>query len=418
MRSHRRLFSVVFLFLPLSLGPRLCLAQRKPTPKGVTFAPAVVYKYPASYPKAIASGDFNDDGIPDLIAGDAFGGVYAKLGRGDGTFGHWRYVSYPGHYASALAVGRFDGKNLDALVNDDDDAWVLLGQGGGRFPGNTWLDSGGNFVVGFAVGDFNGDGNQDVAALVDIVGEQSESSEIYLYLGNGDGTFQAPQKLHVSALVPVAILAGDFNGDGKLDLAALGGDSGDYGGQVSLLLGDGNGRFGSPIHLRLPNDPAFAPQAMTLGDFNGDNALDLAVAFSNEDTNHTSFVRILLGNGDGTFCKGVRTPAGPDPTSIAIADFNGDGTLDLVLANAPCRLGCYSPGQISVLLGNGDGSFQPPAKFAIHGQQPMQLTVADFNGDGKPDVATINGDSQNVSVLLNTTQFPRPKTAKTPAGRH
>jgi hypothetical protein len=140
-----------------------------------------------------------------------------------------------------------------------------------------------------------------------------------------------------------------------------------------------------------------------VGDFNADKNLDLAVAFSDYTNHKSSYVQMLLGNGDGTFRKGARAAAGPNPVDIAAADFNGDGKLDLVVANAPPGA---SPGSISVLLGNGDGTFQAPASFPVRGATPLQLTVADFNGDGKPDVATANNNSENVSVLLNTTPFP------------
>jgi len=154
---------------------------------------------------------------------------------------------------------------------------------------------------------------------------------------------------------------------------------------------------------------------MALGDLNGDKKLDLALAYADYDSNKSSFVRILLGRGDGTFSEGVSAPAGTNPLYVAIADFNGDGIPDLVVANAPCATGCDGHSSISVLLGNGNGTFQAPARFPVHGEDALQLAVADFNGDGKPDVATVNADSQNVSVLLNTTQFPARKA--TPAHR-
>ena len=316
-----------------------------------------------------------------------------------------------------MVVGKFEGKNLDAVVNDIGDAWVLLGGGKGGFPRATWLNAGGNFVFGFAVGDFNGDGKQDVAALVDIPGQNSDSSAVYLFLGNGDGTFQLPRQLPVSPLGPVAILAGDFNGDGKLDLAVLTTYLHKHVGRVSVLLGDGKGDFGHPIMFRLFG--LYNYPSMVSGDFNRDKRLDLAIATSNSDPNKNSSIRILLGNGDGTFGEGVRARAGlPNPLSIASADFNGDGIPDLVMANSACHAKSGNFNCISVLVGNGDGTFQPPAKFRAHGQTSLQFTVADFNGDGKPDVATVNVNSQNVSVLLNTTQFPARKAKPARSQRH
>jgi FG-GAP-like repeat/FG-GAP repeat len=415
VRNHRSLFAVVlvalsFLSLPSS-------AQQRTVSNGVQFAPPIVLHYPGSYPQAISSGDFNNDGIADLIAGAQFGGVNVKLSRGDGSFGHWHEASSPSNYVGAIAAGKFDGKNLDAVINDDTDAWVLLGDGKGGLPSYTFLDAGSNFVVSFAVGDFNGDGKPDIAALAVIVGQTTESSEVYLYLGNGDGTFQSPRQLSVSPLGPVAILAGDFNGDGKLDLAVLSYSFPKNIGRASVLLGDGKGGFGHPIVFHLHG--LFNFPSMTSGDFNQDKKLDLAVATSNYNPNKNGFVRILLGNGDGTFHEGAHTRAGlPNPLSITSADFNGDGIPDLVMANSACHAKNGDFNCISILLGNGDGTFERPANFRAGGETALQLTVADFNGDGKPDVATVNVNSQNVSVLLNTTPFPAPKTKPARSQQH
>ncbi|HXM61596.1 MAG TPA: VCBS repeat-containing protein [Terriglobales bacterium] len=413
MRTYWRLFSVVLLFV--APWPPRSLAQERATPNPVQFAAPIVIQYPASYPQAIASGDFTSDGFPDLIVGDEFGGLYTKLGRGDGRFKSWRYVFPPGHDVSALALGKFDGKNLDAVVNNISDAWVLMGGGGGGFPHDGWLDAGGNFVTGFAVGDFDHDGKQDIAALVDIPGQNSDSSEVYLYLGNGDGTFQSPRQLPVSPLGPVAILAGDFEGNGNLDLAVLSTYLHDHVGRVSVLLGDGKGNFGRPIVFPLNGLIPKYPVAMTLADFDGDETLDIALAYANSDATGSSFVQILLGNGDGTFRRGARARAGLDPQAITTADFNGDGIPDLAVPDTTHQL---TSSYLSILVGKGDGTFQPPAKFRVHGVGASGVTVADFNGDGKPDVATVNVNSQNVSVLLNTTPFPAPKGRRARAQGH
>jgi len=399
--------------IALALLTTLVPAQQRAAPNPVQFAPPILYHNPIPYASAIASGALTGNGIPDLIVvGPDDGLAEVRLGKGDGTFGHWIY-SVTGNPPNLVTVGKFDGKNLDAVVNDTEQGGgvVLLGDGRGDFPSATYLDTGGNFVAGFAVGDFNGDGKQDIAALVDIPGQNSDSSVVYLYLGNGDGTFQSAKELPVSPLGPVAILAGDLNGDGNLDLVVLTTYLHDHVGRVSVLLGNGKGGFGRPIFFPLRRLYPKYPVAMALGRFSGDNKLDLALAYADGDSNSASFVRILLGNGDGTFSEGTRAAAGTNPISVATADFNGDGIPDLVVANSPCYKACDYPSSISVLLGNGDGTFQPPVKFPVRGQTSSQLTVADFNGDGKPDVATVNGNSQNVSVLLNTTRFT-PRKAK------
>jgi FG-GAP-like repeat len=239
-----------------------------------------------------------------------------------------------------------------------------------------------------------------------------------LYLGNGDGTFQSPRQLSVSPLGPVAILAGDFNGDGKLDLAVLTTYLHNHVGRVSVLLGDGKGDFGHPIVFPL-HDLYYStdPVAMTLGDFNHDNKFDLALAYANYERGGAASVLILLGNGDGTLHKGVRARTGKFNGSIQTADFNGDGIPDLVVNGIDCPINGGHFACISVLLGNGDGTFRPSANFR-EGSGATQLTVADFNGDGKPDVAGVNVLTQNVSVLLNTTQSPVPKAKLARSRQH
>jgi hypothetical protein len=233
--------------------------------------------------------------------------------------------------------------------------------------------------------------------------------QVSVYLGNGDGTFRSPLSL-TRGIAPVAVSTGDFNGDGAPDIAVLAQDFGHIGGLVAVFLGNGHGNFSDPILFRLRSHGIYGllPSAITVGDFDGDGRLDAAIALADGSSNRMSYVGILLGNGDGTFHQGRLAPAGLNPTSVATADFNGDGIPDLVVANDPCGKGCGSPGGVSVLLGNGDGTFQKPQTFAVNGEFP-EITVADFNGDGKPDVATANGDSATITVLLNTTQFPSEK---------
>jgi VCBS repeat protein len=372
----------------------------------VSFARAITYSLDPS-PIGIASGDFNNDGIPDLAAVTFSNGtINVALGKGNGRFDPWLF-SFATTTPSVVAVGKFDGKNLDAVVNDDAfmNPLVLLGAGDGYFRNSTQLSSDNNYVAGFAVGDFNGDHRDDLAATVQLY---PTGLDVYLYLSNGDGTFQAPRRFKAGGGNQYSsIVAGDFNNDGKLDLAVLSVNPRNNAGAVAVLLGDGKGGFAPPIYFFIGSRHSTAfPSAIAAGDFNRDKNLDLAVVFSNYSTNKSSYVRVLLGNGDGTFRKGMRAAAGPNPVDMAAADFNGDGKLDLVVTNSPCAQGCGFPSNISVLLGNGDGTFQNPVSFPTRGRSALKLTVADFNGDGKPDVATANENSKSVSVLLNTTPFP------------
>ena len=295
-----------------------------------------------------------------------------------------------------LAVGDFnrDGKLDLAVVNFDCTfspvfrckgsglVSIFLGTGHGTF----WLRR--TFAVGLGptyavVGDFNNDGKPDLATS--NLGDNTVS----ILLGNGDGTFQ-PASAYAVGQSPTALAAGDFNADGKLDLAVNNHDSD----TLSILLGNGDGTLQTPVDYLT----GVLPQGVAVGDYNGDGKLDLAI----NDLNCLNYpacgpgiVSIFLGNGDGTFQTGIEYPTGPLPDSVNAADFNGDGILDLVTAS-----GTYgSNNTVSVLLGNGDGTFQPNVDYTT-GTAPSFVALGDYNGDGKIDMAVANQVSNTVSILL------------------
>jgi thiol-disulfide isomerase/thioredoxin len=224
-----------------------------------------------------------------------------------------------------------------------------------------------------AVGDFNADGKLDLATA------NNNSDNVSILLGNGTGGFGPAANFGVG-LAPYTVAVGDFNADGKLDLATANYFSGD----VSILLGDGMGGFDAPANISADDGPA----SVAVGDFNADGKLDLAVANFDSDN-----ISILLGDGTGGFGAATNFGVGDGPISVAVGDFNGDVKLDFATAN-------LNSNNVSILLGNGTGGFGPAANFGV-GLTPYTVAVGDFNADNKLDLATANYDSAGVSILLD-----------------
>jgi len=315
-----------------------------------------VYYWLDGFPTNITKADFNSDGILDLATSNYQSDVSILLGNGqngvgDGTFGPRR---------------RFLAHERPPLIGD------------------TWPTS-------LTPGDFNGDGITDLAVA------HMQTNDVSILIGIGDGTFQFPV-YYQAHRQPYSIIAGDFNSDGITDLAVATAASDD----VTILIGKGtggvgDGTFNPPVYYPANDCPGF----ITSGDFNADGITDLAVP--NWFSNHIS---ILIGGGapgagDGTFLTPVPYQAHNQPWSIATGDLNKDGITDLAVAN-------FQSDDISILFGNGsdrrgDGTFQEPLQF-LAGDSPWAVTVGDFDGDGRNDVAVANYYSMDV-LILNL--FPR-----------
>ena len=336
----------------------------------------------------VAVGDFNGDGVPDLVvANEGSNNVAVLLGNGDGTFRAAQFFPV-GINPVWVVVGGFNGSRVQDLAVPNINAnniSVLLGNGDGTFPaGRTFAV--GSLPTSVTVGDFNGDGKLDLAAA------NWNSGDVSVLLGNGDGTFQ-PARTFPSGTNPISPAVGDFNRDGLPDLAVA-----NYGNNnISVLLGNGDGTFRPAVYFPAGTLPSF----VAVGQFNADGILDLAVtnAWSND-------VSVLLGNGDGTFQAPRSFAVGSSPLSAAVADINGDGRLDLAVANYG-NPSVGDLGNVVVLLGNGDGTFQPALPFTV-GTNPESVVVGDFNRDGKLDLAVANFHSNSVSVLINTSGAPAP----------
>ncbi|HEV2175947.1 MAG TPA: FG-GAP-like repeat-containing protein [Terriglobia bacterium] len=337
-------------------------------------------------PSAIATGDFNADGKLDLaIANASDNTVSILLGKPDGTFAP--QVPYAvGVSPVAVSVGDFngDGKLDLAVVNRTDDTIsILLGNGDGTFQAEMSLATGGGAPSALVVGDFNGDGISDLAVSNSLAGVDT----VGVLIGNGDGTFKSAVTYAVG-LSPFSVTAADFNSDGKLDLAVATDTT------VSILLGNGDGTFQTQVQYTTATQGPFG--SIVAGNFTGDGKISLAVVSSSDNV-----ISVLLGNGDGTFQGHVDYPVLPAGAGLVVGDFNGDGKLDLAQVRSTTLLGPFSApleSFLSILLGNGDGTFQAAVNYDINRSSGGALAAGDFNGDGKLDVAAL--ESNAVSVVL------------------
>ena len=336
MGSRRRCSVVV---ATVATGVLLALA---PAAVALTLSPAPGSPYATSYGEPVSAtvGDFNGDGLPDFALGtNAFS---------------------PSHTPGSEAVSLF----------------LADGTGGFRRAA-TGIGLGEGSPVSVVAADFNGDGRSDLAA--------ANAGAVSVFLSNGAGTPEAAPGSPIPAAQAFAVVTGDFNGDGRADLAVLKADD-----TVLVLLGNGRGGFstgpGSPVALG-----GEAPDSIVAGDFNGDGRTDVAVSDYSRGTE-----TVLLGNGNGTLtpAKSSPFPVGAMPGAAAVGDFTGDGRQDLAVATST---------GVSVFLGHGDGTFTsaPGSPIVTAGRSPTGLAAGDFNGDGRLDLAVGNrGFGSGPDLLL------------------
>jgi hypothetical protein len=314
---------------------------------GTSFSPATITQVASKVgfqPNAwVGAGDFNGDGRMDLAVATGSNesvspGVYIQLGNGDGTF----------------------------------QATALYGAGVGG---------------PIAVGDFNNDGIPDVVGILNGSGGTS----LAVLLGKGDGTFGFPVSSAAGAVGLVNFLGvGDFNRDGNLDLAIIDADT------VELFFGNGDRTFtvGPSYAVLLPEGHGGNATGLAVGDVTGNGILDLVWGI-NDIVSGTTYLVVMLGNGDGTFQTPLTTVADPGTAPAAIADFNFDGKADFVATGIG--------NDVSFSRGNGDGTFQPAEHFYV-ANPAFSLVVADFDGNGSPDVAVAGPTS--LSVIYSSASGP------------
>jgi len=277
-----------------------------------------------------------------------------------------------------VLVVDLNGDGVPDLVLGSNVLTIYLGKANGTYTEKTTISvQQGPTSYPFVSGDFNGDGIPDLA--IPLYGQ----SEIAIVLGKGNGTFAAPTITSVSPSNGdlSQMLVGDFNGDGIPDLAVIDRNNS----TVDILLGNGDGTFTAEANPPISG----IPETFAAGDFNGDGKTDLAVQES------AGTIAILLGNGDGTFAASESVNSGSTDSPIVVADFNGDGKLDIAVA-----AGTGGNDSMTVLTGNGDGTFNSPFSGSPTSTSVTWSQVADFNQDGAPDVVLADSIG-SATVFLN-----------------
>ena len=360
--------------------------------------------------------DLNRDGRMDL-AGTGLATARVMIGNGDGTF--QPRVEYPvttSGQPQALAAGDFNGDGVPDLIlaiNDPTIGFALItGRGDGSFNAPVhFANVAGADSPAIAATDLDNDGNLDVVAghgFACYVAPCATATSITVMRGRGDGTFHAASVVAVG-LETAAIAVGDFNRDGFKDLALASSR-----GRVRVLLGRGDGTFaGQTLTLIAEESLGMNNTDIDVADVNADLIDDLVVALA---VNGSRTV-ILIGSGDGTFRElpFIQEPAIRIPQYQAVADYNGDGRLDLALS-----LAWGSQGLMEIRNGNGDGTFgplvlyfAPPDKSSIGG---LKIASGDFNGDGRTDIALgWGGASIGLAILRNTTGAASPSQPSAPS---
>ena len=446
--KHLRITLVPAVILATILTP--AIGQRPQ----VKFAPAVAYDSAGIFPDSVVVSDLKRDGQADVIVlnecqilqqgtCETPGQLGVLLGNGDGTFGAAASFGTGAYWAYSLGAGDVNGDGIPDLVVANicqslgpylectgyGTVSVLLGNGDGTFRPAATYSTGAYDAYAVAIGDVNGDQMPDLVVANLYQGQSQQAGSASVLLGNGDGTFQPAVNYSSGGYEADSVAIGDFNGDGVPDVVVANycvSDQDCNVGSVGVLLGIGDGTF-QPVMTY--NSGGEYTRAVSTADLRGNGILDLIVAneFDGKGDSKHDAIDVLMGNGDGTFQPAVTYFSGGSLIdSVTAADMNGDGIPDLVVVGEcqkiGIRIGCGGTGTVSILVGNGDGTFQSPVTYSSGGYEGSAIAIGDVNGDGRPDLIVTNacGNNENscgssdgsVAVLLNETYYAS-KTALT-----
>jgi FG-GAP-like repeat/FG-GAP repeat len=419
-------------------------AQAAETPQmlGLNFASPVDYGSGGYGPASVAVADVNGDGKPDIVVANSCGSsstcpapgtaapgtVGVLLGNGNGTFQTAVTYGSGGYGASSVAIADVNGDGKPDIVVANScgssstcpapgTVGVLLGNGNGTFQTAVTYGSGGYGANSVAIADVNGNGKLDLLVLNSCSTNncvETGDGTVGVLLNNGNGTFQTAVAYDSGGLGPSSIAVGDVNGDGKPDVVVAQCSGYPLGicstaGEVGVLLGNGDGTFQAAVNygsgFLQPFDVG-DPNAVALADINGDGHLDILVTNfdSGDHGGEDGGVGVLLGNGDGTFQPAVTYNPGGAASGLAIADLNGNGKLDAAVIESICEQCMSNNGNpspsVAVFAGNGDGTFQSAVYFAASAEA-VSVVAADLNGDGLPDLVLGNSFDPTVGCCTS-----------------
>ncbi len=333
-----------------------------------------------SNPLALALGNFTGKGKIDLAVLGS-NGLSVLLNDGNGHFTSAASISLSGHPQSFTASDlRSAGRDDLVLANQNGTVTVLLGDGTGNFSAQPAFSVAAGSLSAIVVGDFNGDGKPDLAIAA------TGANTIAVLLGHGDGSF-APAVAYAVGNGPASLIAADLRSNGITDLVSVNQAANTF----SVLLGNGDGTFRPSADFVAGNTPI----ALAAGDFNNDGHADLAIA-----NNASASIAVPLGRGDGTFVASRVYRADLERKAIASGDLNGDGHPDLVVTNfCGSDPSCSSPGTATVFLAQLDGTYKATSTITL-GNGPVAVTLADLNGDKKLDLLALNEIDKTLMVML------------------